>query len=211
MCALEACFWTKAVYLASSQSSSVRSSVLIAASSGKSLGTVGDRLGDTGDRPACAAVPPVHVIFINIKVTTSHEHRRSIGHGCNTRRIWWPKACLSSARTLFYHSTFHSPTSACMLTKPTHRLVHAYGRRRRGRVLGWLFRQCIEIQIWAGLTRTPWGAGGGLDARSLPREAGAGLSCDGGNPGAAGGPAVKRRERQATRCIHPGMVHGLGD
>lgn len=46
------------MYLASSQSSSVSSSMLRAASSGNSLGTVGARLGDAGGRTTCAALLP---------------------------------------------------------------------------------------------------------------------------------------------------------
>ena len=57
MWVLAACFCTKAVYLASSHSSSVRSAMLMAASSGNSSGTVGARLGDTGGRAITFGLP----------------------------------------------------------------------------------------------------------------------------------------------------------
>ncbi len=66
MWVLAACFCTKAVYLASSHRSSVSSSMLMAASSGNSLGTVGARLGDIGGRATTFGLPAAyHTVYIS--------------------------------------------------------------------------------------------------------------------------------------------------
>ncbi len=64
--------------------------------------------------------------------------------------------------------------------------------------------------IRSKLTAGPLGARGCIRAGRLPREAGAGFGHNGGDPGAAGGPAVEGREGQAARGIHPRVPDGVG-